>query len=141
MSSDNQSAAIETTFRIRFAETDAMGIVHHSNYLVYFEEGRSELSRQSGASYADLEARGYSLAVSEVTVRYVASAQYDQQITVSTRVEDVRSRSITFAYRVIDTNTGQLLVGGKTKHICIDHDNRVCRIPRYWREAMQSFVG
>lgn len=118
-----------------------MGIVHHANYLVYFEEGRSELSRQSGAPYAKLEANGYSLAVSEVEVRYIAPAHYDQPITIRTWVEEVRSRSVTFAYQAIDANTHRLLATGRTKHICIDRENRVCRIPQYWRDTMGKLTS
>ncbi|MCC6904905.1 MAG: acyl-CoA thioesterase, partial [Anaerolineae bacterium] len=93
---------IETPIRVRFTETDMMGVAHHSNYLVYFEAGRVEWSRAVGASYADLEAQGFSLAVAETTVRYAAPAVFDQVILVRTWVEAVRSRGVQFAYEIVD---------------------------------------
>lgn len=128
----------ETTFRVRFAETDMMGIVHHSVYLVYFEEGRSEYSRQAGASYADLEARGFSLAVTGVEVRYLAPARYDERLTIRVWAEKLRSRGVTFAYEIINPETQAVLVTGKTHHICIDHNSQVRRIPEDWLNAMRS---
>ena len=123
---------VEASFHVRFAETDMMGIVHHANYLVYFEEGRSEYSRQFGAPYADLEAMGYSLAVSEARVRFLAPAYYDHLIPVRQWVEDIRSRSITFGYEVVDGTSGQVLATGQTKHICVDRSGHVRRIPKEW---------
>jgi acyl-CoA thioester hydrolase len=141
MQSESQPFVAETTFHVRFAETDAMGIVHHSTYLIYFEEGRSELSRQGGAPYAELEEAGYSLAVTRVEARYLAPARYDQRITVRTWVDQIRSRSITFAYEVVDAETRQTLVTGKTSHICIDHEGAARRIPKRWGETMQKLAA
>ncbi len=138
MSNSNEPRMVETLLRVRFAETDAMGIAHHANYLVYFEAGRVELSRQGGASYADLEASGFSLAVSEVEIRYIAPAQFDQWIGVQAQVEDVRSRSVRFSYQIVDAETQQLLVTGRTKHICVNRDGEVCRIPDGWRKAIEK---
>ena len=126
----------EVTFHVRFAETDAMGIVHHSNYLIYFEEGRSHFSRARGAPYRDLESLGYSLAVSEIQVRYIAPAHYDQKISVLTWIEQTGSRGITFGYEVLDAETQQVLVTGSTKHICINHQGTVRRIPSQWLNMM-----
>lgn len=128
---------VETSFRVRFAETDAMGVVHHAAYVVYLEEGRSEFSRQRGAPYSELENSGFSLAVSEVSLRYLAPARYDQLVTVRTWVKDVRSRAVTFAYEIVDAMTGQLLVTATTKHICVDRAGRVCHIPERWRVGLQ----
>lgn len=130
----------ETTLRVRFAETDAMGIVHHANYLLYFEIGRIEFTRQAGTPYTALEASGYSLAVGEAKIRYIAPAHFDQLIAVRTRVEDIRSRGITFAYEVLDAATRQLLVTGTTKLVCIDHGGEIRRIPQSWFEAMRQHV-
>ncbi len=134
----------ETTFHVRFAETDMMGVVHHAMYVVYFEEGRSELSRQRGIPYSALEAMGYSLAVSELQVRYVASARYDDFITVRTWLEALRSRGMTFGYEVINPVTGQVLVTGLSKHICVDRDGQVRRLPEEWiapfKKAFQEAV-
>jgi acyl-CoA thioester hydrolase len=126
----------ETTFHVRYAETDAMGVVHHSVYIVWFEEGRSHTLRSRGSSYADLEAAGYDLAVSEVEARYVAPARYGQQVTVRTGVESVRSRSISMVYEVLEAASGRLLVTGRTKHICINDEGKVVAIPEAWRRKL-----
>jgi acyl-CoA thioester hydrolase len=131
----------ETAFRVRFAETDAMGIAHHAMYLVYFEAGRVEFSRHAGASYAELEAEGYSLAVSEVNLRYAAPARFDQMITVRTWVEDIRSRSVTFAYQIVDSESRAILVTGTTRLICLDREGRVHRIPQGWYDAMHNMMS
>ena len=125
-----------TTFHVRYAETDAMGIVHHANYLVWFEEARSAFMRARGTSYTAFEAEGVALAVTEARVRYIVSARYDRRVTVACRVERVQSRKICFAYTVTDTETGQLLATGETHHICINRQGRVTRIPPAWRKLM-----
>jgi acyl-CoA thioester hydrolase len=127
---------IETTFYVRYAETDAMGVVHHSTYIVWFEEGRSHYLRSRGSNYADLEADGYFLAVSEVEARYIAPARYGQQVTVRARLETVRSRSISLLYEVVEAASGRLLVTGRTKHICIDGRGDVVTIPEGWRRRL-----
>jgi acyl-CoA thioester hydrolase len=125
----------ETTFHVRYAETDQMGVVHHSAYIIWFEEGRSTWSRQVGHTYANLERSGYALAVSELGARYLASACYDQLVTVRTRVSQVRSRLIRFEYEVLNAETGALLATGFSEHICLDQQGRPARIPEEWRRA------
>ncbi len=117
-----------------------MGIVHHASYLLYFEVGRVELMRQAGPSYAELEAGGHSLAVSKLEIQYIAPATFDQVLTVRTRVEDIRSRSITFAYEIVDAVAGQPIVKGTTRHICVDRDGNVKHIPRPWLDALRRFA-
>ena len=131
----------ETTFHVRYAETDQMGLVHHSAYIIWFEEGRSSWSRQVGRSYADFERSGHILAVSEVGARYIAPAYYDQQVTVRTRVSQVRSRLIRFEYEVIDTQTGALLASGFTSHVCLDRQGKPARIPEEWRQLWAGLAA
>lgn len=119
------------SMRVRFAETDMMGIVHHAAYIVYFEEGRSHFSREVGAPYADLEEMGYSFAVAEVNARYAAPAVYDQLITVCCWVEKMGSRGMTFGYEILDPRDA-LLVSGYTRHICVNRAGEVQRIPAPW---------
>ena len=133
-STADDSMMAETTFHVRYAETDQMGIVHHSAYIVWFEEGRSAWSRQAGRPYADFERAGYLLAVSEVGARYLIPARYDQRVTVRTRVSQVRSRLIRFEYEVLATDTGEFLVTGFTSHICLDRQGKPSRIPEEWRQ-------
>ncbi len=130
----------EAPIRVRFAETDAMGIVHHASYLVYFEVGRIELVRKTGAPYAALEASGHSLAVSEIEIKYVAPARFDQELIVRTQTKDVGSRGVTFVYEIVDASTSQLLVRGTSRHICINRDGFVRHLPPFWAEAIRKFT-
>ena len=120
---------VETTLRVRYAETDAMGVVYHANYLVWFEVGRGEYFRARGHDYAEWEHQGYLLPVSEAYARYHAPARYGDQITVRTWVDEIRSRSVTLGYEVCGAPAQQRLVTGWTKHICVDEQGRVRRLP------------
>jgi acyl-CoA thioester hydrolase len=123
----------ETTFHVRYAETDAMGVVHHTKYLVYFEEGRSDYMRQRERSYAQVEASGYHLPVSELGARFVGAAHYDQRVTIHTWIEELRSRRLTFAYEVVDAESGEVVVTGFTRHVWTDRDGKVTTMPQEWR--------
>lgn len=129
---------VETDLRVRYAETDAMGIVYHTNYIVWFEVGRGEFFRQQGMDYADSEAQGIFFPLSEVHARYVAPAGYGDLVRVRTWVENVRSRSLTFRYEVVMAETGQVLVTGWTKHICTDGNGQAKRIPPKLRELLDG---
>jgi acyl-CoA thioester hydrolase len=128
---------VEATLRVRYAETDAMGIVYHSNYIIWFEVGRGEYMRQQGGEYAHLEAQGYYLPVIEVQARYLAPARYGDLVTVKTWVEEARSRQVTFAYEVVMAETGQLLASGLTKHVCVDEEGTIKTIPQEIREMLR----
>lgn len=123
----------ETTLRVRYAETDSMRIVHHSNYIVYFEEGRSEYARQKGTPYSTFEESGFFLVVTEVGARYGKTAYYEQFITVRTWVSEMKSRGMTFSYEVVDADSGEVLVTGFSKHICTTKEGRPTKIPQSWR--------
>ncbi len=131
---------VETTLRVRYAETDAMGVVYHTNYIVWFEVGRGEYSRQLGADYGQWERRGFLLPVTEVSCRYLAPARYGDLVVVSTWVEDVRSRMVTFGYQVRMQESGQVLADGKTVHICVNREGQPSQIPADWREALLGRV-
>ncbi len=122
----------ENTFYVRYAETDAMGIVHHASYIVYFEEARSHYSRVRGADYAAFERSGHWLAVSEVHARYRVPARYGQLLTARCWVEELKSRSIVFGYEIVDAATQTTLVTGYSKHICINHQGQVTKLPQEW---------
>lgn len=130
-------AVIETTFHVRYAETDQMGVVHHAAYVVWLEEGRSNWLRAHGRSYAQFEAEGLMLAVSELQVRYKQAARYDQRVTVQCWIDAVRSRQVQFNYQIIDAETGQVFVTGYTKHICIDRQGQVVLIPEEWQRYLR----
>ncbi len=133
-----KSDIVETTFRVRYAETDQMRIVHHASYVVWLEEGRSHWMRAHGSSFAQFEKEGFMLAVSDLQARYHQAARYDQPVTVRCWVEKVRSRQIQFNYQVVDAETGGLFVSGYTKHICLDRDGAVVNFPKKWLELLKQ---
>lgn len=130
----------ETTFHVRYAETDQMGIVHHAVYPVWFEEGRSSFARQLGWPYSQLEHDGFGLAVSEVNVRFAVPAYYDQLVTIRTWVSLVRSRLMRFDYEVRDPVADQLMATGYTVHICVDRNRRTVRLPDNWASFWLALV-
>jgi acyl-CoA thioester hydrolase len=128
----------ETTFHVRYAETDQMGVVHHAAYVVWLEEGRSTWLRAHGRSYAQFEAEGLRLAVSEIQVRYKQPTRYDQRVTVRCWISEVRSRQVQFDYEIIDAESKTLFVSGYTKHICLDHTGKVATIPLQWQHFLRQ---
>jgi acyl-CoA thioester hydrolase len=124
---------VETRFRVRYHETDAMGIVHHSAYITWFEEARSAFTRAVGYPYSRMEADGVLLAVAEVTARYHLPARYDEEVIVSACLAEFPSRGMTFTYEVRRATDGALLVTGSTKHISMDPQGRTKRIPEEMR--------
>ena len=126
--------SMETEFPVRYAETDAMGVVHHAGYLVYFEEGRSHFMRVLGRDYASIESDGYRLPVTEIGVRYLGSSKYGDWVRIRSWVEENRSRRLSFAYEVRNSESEEVLVSGFTRHIWTDLDGNVTRIPQDLRD-------
>jgi acyl-CoA thioester hydrolase len=120
---------VELDLRVRYAETDRMGVVYYANYLIWFEMGRSEYCRQRGFKYLDLEELGYYLVVAEATCKYRKSAQYDEVATVRTSLHTLQRRSICFRYQVVRKGPRETLVEGETKHLCVDAAGRVKSMP------------
>jgi acyl-CoA thioester hydrolase len=130
-------------FRARYAETDQMGIVYHANYLPWCEIGRTELIRRMYRSYADVEREGVLLAVTEVALRYHASARYDDLVRVVTTLEQVRSRGVSFLYevhRVEEDGSTTRLASGRTGHIAIDRAGSPRKLPPAVLEAFRNGV-
>ena len=123
--------------RVRYAETDQMGVVYHANYLVFCEIGRTGFIRQLGKSYADLEAEGVRLAVADLSARYHAPARYDDRLEIATTVANVRSRAVGFDYVITNADTGQRLVTAHTTLVSLDADNRLVALPGDIREALE----
>lgn len=119
-----------SSFRARYAETDQMGLIHHSTYLVWCEIGRTDFMRELGASYADIERGGIFLAVADATLRYGSGAHYDDLIQVETWLESVRSRALTFAYEIsrLDPDPGPL-ARASTTLVCLDAHGKPRRLP------------
>jgi acyl-CoA thioester hydrolase len=127
--SDSAGYEHRSDVRVRYAETDQMGVVYHANYLVWCEIGRTDFIRARGRSYADMERDGITLAVSDAALRFVGSARYDDLVHVFTRLERVGSRGMTFAYRIVQADTGRTLVRATTSLVALDAEGRPSRLP------------
>jgi acyl-CoA thioester hydrolase len=112
----------KSQLRVRYAETDKMGIVYHSNYLIWFEVGRSELFREIDLPYTRFEEQGLALAVVEASCRYRSPAHYDDELEVVTVIEKLTTRSVTFSYQIF--RQGKVLAEGKTVHLFINKEGR-----------------
>ncbi len=133
------AAPTRSEVRVRYAETDRMGVVYHANYLVWFEIGRTDLMRDLGHAYGALEDRdGILFPVIEASVRYLRSARYDERIAVETRVERVRGARVRFGYRALRLDDGTLLAEGRTEHAAIGRDGRPRRLPARLRAALET---
>ena len=119
----------EITIRVRYAEADRMGFLHHSHYLVYFEQGRTELLRAQGHSYRDLEDRGFLLVLTRVQVRYKRPARYDDLLTLRTTV--VRTTLVKIEHRYELVRDGLVLAEGETTLGCVDREGRVQPLPEF----------
>ena len=127
----------ETQIRVRYAETDKMGIVHHANYLVWFELGRSEICRAKGFSYKDMEEKENALmVVAEAYCRYKSPAYYEDELIIRTKIEEMRSRSMRFVYEIFRASDQMLLAEGETLHVVTDTNKKVRSIPIAYREMM-----
>jgi acyl-CoA thioester hydrolase len=121
----------ETRFRVRYAETDQMGVVYYSNYLVWMEIGRVEWCKQQGCSYREMEGEdGILLAVAECQCRYLAPARFDDEIIVKTWVEQANPRLVTFAYDLQLAASDRKLASGFTRHLILDREFRRTRLPK-----------
>ena len=128
-------------FRVRYAETDQMKVVHHRNYLVWCELGRTDLIRMLGTSYAEIEKQGVLLAVVEANLRYHAPARYDDKIRVRTILKEARSRSVTFDYTIENAETGEKLVTARTMLASINGDGKLVSMPEQIRRALGAAVA
>ena len=127
----------EARVRVRYAETDQMGVVYHANYLVWFEVGRVELMRQRGLDYKRMELEdGCCIAVVEATARYKAPARYDDELIVETQVVSVRGPIIRFGYRILRAEDRLLLCEGLTVHVVIGRDMKRRAIPKKYAEIL-----
>ena len=127
-----------TDFRVRYAETDRMGVVYHANYLIWCEIGRVELMRALGHDYASLEEQGTGLAVTDARVRYLSPARFDDAIRVTTTLAGVRSRAVSFDYEITNAATGVRLATAHTDLVSIDRDGRLMAIPADFRARLEA---
>lgn len=116
--------------RVRYAETDQMGVVYHANYIVWMEVGRVEFCRAAGLSYRDMERDGeLHLAVIEANCRYIAPARYDDEIEIETAIEKATPRGVHFVYTMRHADSGRKLAEGFSRHLFLDHDLKPIRLP------------
>jgi acyl-CoA thioester hydrolase len=130
-----------TEIRVRYAETDQMGVAYHANYLVWCEVGRTDLIREAGMPYAEMERRGVLLAVADAHVRFHASARYDDLVRIETRLSGVRSRMVTFEYTLsrvgADGSASERLATASTTLVSIDPQGRPTSLPADLRELLE----
>lgn len=127
----------EISLSVRYAETDQMGVVHHANYLVWFELGRTEFCKAKGFSYRDMEIEEDALmVVAEIYCRYKSPAFYDDTILVRTRLTEIRSRTLRFIYEVFRPSDETVLVEGESMHIVTDRNKKVRSLPSKYRELL-----
>ena len=126
--------AHETRLRVRYAETDQMGVVYYSNYLVWMEMGRVEYCRAAGLLYRDMERDdGVLLTVAEANCRYLAPAYYDDEVVVRTWIDRGSPRMVEFAYEMRRAESDRLLARGYTKHVFCGRDFRPCKLPKKYQ--------
>ena len=130
----------ETRVRVRYAETDQMGVVYHANYLVWFEVGRVEFIRQLGLDYKSMESEGCGIAVVDVSVRYKAPARYDDELIVQTRLMAARGAVIRFGYRIVRAADHLLLCEGETMHVVVGRDMKKQSLPQKYAERFAAHL-
>lgn len=129
----------ETEIRVRYAETDKMGIVHHSNYYVWFELGRSEFCRSRGFSYRDMEDKDNALlVVAESYCRYKSPAHYEDVLYIRTQIARIRSRSIVFVYEIYRPSDNAVIAEGETMHIVVNKDKKIISLPKQYEAMLLS---
>ena len=139
--SNNHPVISETRLRVRYAETDQMGVVYHANYFVWFEVGRVELLRQLGFSYREMEQNdGCGIAVIDARCRYKAPARYDDEVVVRTRLMRIRESLLQFGYELVRADDGTLLAEGDTTHIVVDLKMKKVPLPEKYVRAFRAAI-
>jgi acyl-CoA thioester hydrolase len=134
-------AAHVSRLRVRYAETDQMGVVYYANYLIWMEVGRVELVRSLGLDYKQLEhTEGLYLSVIEANCRYLYPARYDEEIAVETRITEANNRVVEFGYRVLSLNPDRVLAKGRTRHIWLNREFRPTRLPAQYQAMLQPTI-
>ena len=129
----------ETVVRVRYAETDRMGVVYHANYLIWFEIGRTEFCRARGFSYRDMEENDQAfLVVAESYCRYKAPAFYDDELVIRTHITELRRRSVRFGYEIVRPSDAQIIAEGETGHVVTDAKGRVISMPEVYRDLLAA---
>jgi acyl-CoA thioester hydrolase len=127
--------------RVRFAETDQMGVAHHATYAVWLEAARVEWLRDLGLSYRELEAQGVSLAVTGLDVRYRRAVRFDDRLRVEVVLEEVRSRRLRFGYRIVRVDDDAVAAEATTVHVPTDRSGAAMRLPEPWLDAIAGLAA
>jgi acyl-CoA thioester hydrolase len=144
MQPDNTSAVqvFEAQLRVRYAETDQMGVVYHSNYIVWFEVGRVEMLRQLGFTYRDMEQQDDThIAVADVHCRFKSPARYDDLITIRTRLMNVRESLLHFGYEIVRAADGKPLAEGESIHIVVNSEFKRIHLPKKYMAPLLKAAG
>ena len=132
----------EVRVRVRYAETDQMGVVYHANHFVWFEVGRVEFFRQLGFSYKDMEQQdGCHIAVVDARCRYKAPARYDDEVVVRTQLKNARESMVHFGYELVRAADGLLLAEGETMHVVIDREMKKTPIPEKYMQIFRTAIS
>jgi acyl-CoA thioester hydrolase len=132
----------EVRLRVRYAETDQMGVAYHANHFIWFEVGRVELLRQIGFSYKDMEQNdNCHMPVVDARCRYRVPAVYDEELIVRTHLRNVRESVVRFGYELRRANDGRLLATGETLHIAVDSEKKVTSFPEKYVNALRAAMG
>lgn len=136
---NNHPVVNEVRLRVRYAETDRMGVVYHANYFVWFEIGRVELLRQLGFSYREMEdTDGCGIAVIDARCRYKAPARYDDELILRTHLQLVRESIVQFGYELLRIEDGELLAEGDTTHIVVNREMKRTPMPEKYASALRA---
>ena len=128
-----------TKVRVLYADTDAMGIVYHTNYIRWFELGRNELMRQLGVAYCELEKIGLNLPLTKVSCHYLSPAKYDQMVTIETKFDYIKRATIRFHSKIWDEDREKILAEGYTIHACTNNEGKIRRIPQILLGLTEKF--
>jgi len=133
---------VEEDIRVRYAETDALGVVYYANHFVWFEVGRVSFLREVGLDFATAEREGVSFVVAEATCRYHAPAHFDERLIIRTWIEEIGQRSLTLSYQIVNQDTGQTIATGKTIQVFIDiESHETTTIPVKARELFERALS
>lgn len=134
----NETRKHEARLRVRYAETDQMGVVYHANYLVWMEIGRVEYVRSLGVNYKDLETEGFYLSVVATNCRYLSPARYDQEIVIATQLLNTNPRVVEFGYEIRLAGDRKLLAEASSRHLWLSRDWRPTRLPAQYQQILYA---
>ncbi|MEZ4620715.1 MAG: thioesterase family protein [Caldilineaceae bacterium] len=135
-----KQATVTMTIDVRFAETDAMGVVHHAAYIVWLEMGRVAWLQAAGVPYTEVAASGHHFAVTGIHANYRASSAFGDRLRLDTRLQKLRSRQIEFGYELYHGVSGVLLITATSEHICVDLTGRMARLPAPFMTRLEAGI-